>query len=58
MHEVSIIIVTHNMNQAKRISQKSLFMYLGELVESGPTLQLFESPSDKRTGAYLSGHIG
>lgn len=57
-YEVSIIIVTHNMGQAKRISQKSLFMYLGELVESGPTQQLFDSPNDPRTGAYLSGSIG
>lgn len=56
--EVTIIIVTHNMGQARRISQQSLFMYLGELVESGPTEQLFSNPSDPRTGAYLSGHIG
>lgn len=56
--EVSIIIVTHNMGQARRISQRSLFMYLGELVESGATDQLFSDPSDPRTGAYLSGHIG
>lgn len=57
-NEVSIIIVTHNMGQAKRISQKSLFMYLGELVESGATEQMFSNPSDHRTGAYLSGNIG
>lgn len=56
--EVSIVIVTHNMGQARRISQQSLFMYLGELVESGATEQLFSNPSDARTGAYLSGHIG
>lgn len=56
--EVTIIIVTHNMGQAKRISQKSLFMYLGELVESGPTETLFSNPSDSRTASYLSGHIG
>ncbi|MCQ2294443.1 MAG: phosphate ABC transporter ATP-binding protein [Bacteroidales bacterium] len=56
--EVSIIIVTHNMGQARRISQKSLFMYLGELVECGDTEQLFSDPSDSRTRAYLSGHIG
>lgn len=57
-NEVSIIIVTHNMGQAKRISQKSLFMYLGELVESGDTEQMFSNPADQRTGAYLSGNIG
>lgn len=56
--DVSIIIVTHNMGQAMRISQKSLFMYLGELVESGDTGQMFNSPEDPRTRAYLSGNIG
>lgn len=56
--EVSIIIVTHNMGQARRISQKSMFMYLGELVESGDTELLFNNPVDYRTGAYLSGNIG
>lgn len=57
-HEVTIIIVTHNMGQARRISQKSLFMYLGELVESGPTETLFTHPSDPRTASYLSGQVG
>lgn len=56
--EVTIIIVTHNMGQAKRISQQSLFMYLGELVESGSTEQMFVSPKDKRTQSYLLGNIG
>lgn len=57
-HEVTIIIVTHNMGQARRISQKSLFMYLGELVECGPTETLFTHPSDPRTASYLSGQVG
>lgn len=57
-NEVSIVIVTHNMGQSKRIAWKSIFMYLGELVESGPTEELFNNPSDSRTKAYLSGHIG
>lgn len=56
--EVTIIIVTHNMGQARRISQKSLFMYLGELVECGSTEAMFTSPKDNRTASYLSGHIG
>lgn len=56
--EVTIIIVTHNMGQARRISQKSLFMYLGELVESGSTESLFSNPADARTASYLSGHMG
>lgn len=57
-NEVTIIIVTHNMGQAKRISQQSLFMYLGELVESGSTEQMFNSPKDQRTKSYLLGNIG
>lgn len=56
--EVTIIIVTHNMGQARRISQKSLFMYLGELVECGPTETLFSNPADSRTASYLSGQVG
>lgn len=56
--DVTIIIVTHNMGQARRISQKSLFMYLGELVECGPTETLFSNPSHPHTASYLSGHIG
>lgn len=56
--EVSIIIVTHNMGQAKRISQKSIFMYLGDLIEYGDTSQLFDHPLHEQTQAYLGGHIG
>lgn len=57
-HDVTILIVTHNMGQAKRISSNSMFMYLGELVEYGPTQQLFSNPSDPRTQSYLSGKMG
>lgn len=56
--EVTILMVTHNMGQAKRISEDSLFMYLGELVEQGPTAQLFTNPIDDRTKAYLTGKVG
>lgn len=56
--EVTIIIVTHNMGQARRISSKSMFMYLGELVEYGDTEQLFTNPIDERTKAYLTGKMG
>ena len=56
--EVTILIVTHNMGQAMRISSKSMFMYLGELVEYGDTDILFSSPSDERTKAYLTGKMG
>ncbi len=54
----SIIIVTHNMSQAARISDNSMFMYLGELVEYGTTKQMFTKPKDKRTEDYLTGAFG
>ncbi len=57
-HEVTILIVTHNMGQARRISSKSMFMYLGELVEYGDTETLFSQPTDERTRAYLTGQMG
>ncbi|MCR5076421.1 MAG: phosphate ABC transporter ATP-binding protein [Prevotella sp.] len=56
--EVTIIIVTHNMSQAMRISDRSMFMFLGELVEAGDTAQLFSHPKDERTHSYLSGKMG
>ena len=56
--EVTILIVTHNMGQAMRISSKSMFMYLGELVEYGDTATMFSIPSDERTKAYLTGKMG
>ncbi|MDR1810764.1 MAG: phosphate ABC transporter ATP-binding protein PstB [Prevotella sp.] len=54
----SIIIVTHNMNQAARISDHSMFMYLGRLVEYADTKQMFTKPKDKRTEEYLRGVFG
>ncbi|MDO5759492.1 MAG: phosphate ABC transporter ATP-binding protein [Bacteroidota bacterium] len=56
--EVTILIVTHNMGQAQRISSHSMFMYLGELVEYSDTSSMFSAPKDERTKAYLSGKIG
>jgi phosphate transport system ATP-binding protein len=56
--EYTIIIVTHNMSQAARISDNSMFMYLGELVEFGSTKQMFTKPRDKRTEDYLTGTFG
>ena len=56
--EVTILIVTHNMGQAMRISSKSMFMYLGELVEYGDTATMFSNPEDERTKAYLTGKMG
>ncbi len=56
--EVTILIVTHNMGQAKRISSRSMFMYLGELVEYGDTEMMFSNPVDDRTKEYLTGRMG
>lgn len=54
----SIIIVTHSMQQAARISQKTAFFHLGEVVEVGDTEQIFTSPSDERTQGYITGRFG
>ncbi len=56
--DFTIAIVTHNMQQAGRVSQYVAFMYLGELVEFGRTEQLFTNPSDKRTQDYITGRFG
>lgn len=56
--QFTIIIVTHNMSQAARISDNSMFMYLGELVEHGNTTQMFTKPRHKRTEEYLTGVFG
>ncbi|MDH6309351.1 phosphate transport system ATP-binding protein [Dysgonomonas sp. PFB1-18] len=53
--DYTIVIVTHNMSQAARLSDNSMFMYLGELVEYGTTKQMFTKPKDKRTEDYLTG---
>ncbi|MCF0184519.1 MAG: phosphate ABC transporter ATP-binding protein [Bacteroidaceae bacterium] len=55
--DVTIVIVTHNMGQAMRVSDHSLFMYLGDLVESGTTKKMFSTPDDPRTREYLLGKI-
>ncbi|WP_320111356.1 phosphate ABC transporter ATP-binding protein PstB [Draconibacterium orientale] len=54
----SILMVTHNMSQAARISDYSMFMYLGELVEYGKTKDMFTNPKDRRTEEYLTGKFG
>lgn len=56
--EVTILIVTHNMGQAMRISKRSMFMYLGELVEYDNTEQMFTNAADERTREYLTGKMG
>jgi phosphate transport system ATP-binding protein len=54
----TIIIVTHNLQQAARIADNTAFLYLGELIESGETGKIFTVPEDKRTEEYLSGKFG
>jgi phosphate transport system ATP-binding protein len=62
IHELSedytIAIVTHNMQQAARVSDKTAFMYLGELIEFDDTNRIFTSPSDRRTQDYITGRFG
>ena len=54
----TIVIVTHNMQQAARISDKTAFFLLGELVEYGDTEEIFSVPKDKRTEDYITGRFG
>lgn len=54
----TIVLVTHNMYQASRVSQRTGFFLMGELVEMGPTEQLFEKPTDSRTDDYIRGRFG
>ena len=54
----TIVLVTHNMQQAARASDFTAFFYLGELVETGPTSQIFQSPRESRTEDYVTGKFG
>jgi phosphate transport system ATP-binding protein len=54
----TIVIVTHNMYQASRVSEYTGFFLLGELIEYGPTVKIFESPEDQRTDDYVRGRFG
>ncbi|SDD25531.1 phosphate transport system ATP-binding protein [Paracoccus isoporae] len=56
--EFSVVIVTHSMQQAARVSQKTAFFHLGNLVEYGDTDDIFTNPQDPRTESYISGRIG
>ena len=56
--QFSVVIVTHSMQQAARVSQKTAFFHLGHLVEYGETGQLFTNPQDPRTESYITGRIG
>ena len=56
--DYTIVMVTHNMQQATRISDRTVFFLLGEIVESGETEQIFSRPQDKRTEDYVTGRFG
>jgi phosphate transport system ATP-binding protein len=56
--DYSVVIVTHSMQQAARVSQRTAFFHLGNLVEYGETGQIFTNPKDPRTESYISGRIG
>lgn len=56
--DITVIIVTHNMQQAARVSDFTAFLYLGELIEVSPTKKMFENPSNKLTEEYITGHFG
>lgn len=55
---VTVVIVTHNMQQAARVSDVTAFMYLGEMIEVSPTKRIFEKPTNKLTEDYITGHFG
>ncbi|HWT77768.1 MAG TPA: phosphate ABC transporter ATP-binding protein, partial [Candidatus Methylomirabilis sp.] len=56
--ELTIVIVTHNMQQAARVSEKTAFFLLGELVEFDQTTRIFTNPRDQRTEDYITGRFG
>ena len=57
-NEYTIVIVTHNMQQAARVSDYTAFMYLGELIEFNTTSFMFTNPADRRTQDYITGRFG
>jgi phosphate transport system ATP-binding protein len=56
--DYTVVIVTHNMQQAARVSDYTAFLYMGELIEYGPTERLFTNPREERTEAYITGRFG
>ncbi len=56
--DVTVVVVTHNMQQAARVSDRTAFMLHGELIEVAPTARLFTAPEDPRTEAYITGRFG
>ncbi len=57
-HNYSVVIVTHSMQQAARVSQKTAFFHLGDMVEYGDTSAIFTNPVDQRTQDYITGRFG
>lgn len=57
-HKYSVVIVTHSMQQAARVSQKTAFFHLGDMVEYGDTSTVFTNPVDQRTQDYITGRFG
>ena len=57
-NQMTIVVVTHLLRQARRLADYVIFLWMGELVEAGPAAQLFNAPRDERTRAYLAGDIG
>jgi phosphate transport system ATP-binding protein len=55
---MTILVVTHSLQQARRLADYVLFLWMGELVECGSGVQVFNAPRDERTRAYLAGDIG
>jgi phosphate transport system ATP-binding protein len=55
---ITVVIVTHNMQQAARVSDRTAFLLAGELIEAAPTSEMFTAPSDERTEAYVTGRFG
>ncbi len=57
-NDIAVVIVTHNMQQAARVSDRTIFMLAGEIVEAAPTRTIFTNPQDPRTEAYITGRFG
>ena len=56
--DIAVVLVTHNLQQAARVAQRTAFLYLGRLIEEGETTQLFSAPREKLTEEYVSGRFG
>ena len=56
--DFTIVMVTHNMQQAARVSDTTSFFYMGRLIERGPTRQIFTTPANEQTEAYITGRFG